>query len=263
MKQEQGFTIFELLGALVIFSFVSFALFSTILSLKDDQQIKLMEAELVTYQTSLATTVMNDLDDEPPHIINICMPADANLIDCENGYTKTCGDNDGWVNFKSNKYGENKLEYNICDRQMIYNGIPYQLPDDTSIRYLNYLKFIEEDNQQYLSIDIGISHLDLFGDFGFKMVYQLDESISIDNKPLLWLEGKSSFRVYLNEEFITPDFVLEDDVDDYATLEGLLTSFPATIDTSSPGTQTVTYFLDDSDGNSATPVEVTILVLEY
>jgi len=180
-RREAGFTIFELLGVLVIYSFVSYFLFSAMMSLKEKQQYEMMRLEITTFQTDMMDRIMNDFKEYNPYIItrDFSDPLADPLTDDPDTFTFE-------AIYPATK--EWTLFVDVDNNQITYNEITYNMPEGCNIMGVssNYSFIINDTGYvlgsgepAFLKIDIEIEHTDIEGNFGFNIIYQIANTTNL------------------------------------------------------------------------------------
>ncbi|ADH98376.1 immunoglobulin-like domain-containing protein [Salisediminibacterium selenitireducens] len=87
-----------------------------------------------------------------------------------------------------------------------------------------------------------------------------------EEPPVIIYDGPLTFTVSYGAEFFLPDVTVEDNVDEDLTAEVMIQNEAGAVldvlDTTEPGTYTLTYTAEDSAGNEAEPLVITVTVEE-
>lgn len=167
---KEGFTVFELLIGFTFLIIISYFLLTTILNIKDNQQVTLIRNKLIDLKTTITKEINNDIQ---KHYFKNITP---------------CGENCITLNMADNV--QKKLEIDITNNKIIYDNDDYELLKDSYFSPPFILEselvnssFTARDNS-ILKIIIPIKHNSLKGNYGIRLIHSFNNSgpLSINNR---------------------------------------------------------------------------------
>lgn len=152
INNKKGFTVIEILLTFTLVSIIMISLFQLIMNYKNKQQIEAFRRDIITYKYKITKLLQDDL--VVKGISNIVVNSNAS-------YTITLKNNE-----------ERTLNIDKDNYIISYNNIKYPLPniDGLSIEGVDVslTPLVDDDTFSYhfLSVDVGIRHIDLKEDYG-------------------------------------------------------------------------------------------------
>ncbi len=165
MKNNRGFSVFELLIGFVFLIIISYFLFTTMFDIRDRRQLANIESKLVDLKNAVTQEIEYDLFNDKF----------VNKIDCGTGcydFNYASGLTKRFIIDTTNnsiKYGDST--YNLVTDS--YFVIPYKV--DTVILNDTYTN----RNNAILVIKVPIEHVDVEGDFGINIAHPYNTNTPI------------------------------------------------------------------------------------
>lgn len=169
MKNNKGMTIAEFIVSFVILMVLVFSMMDTIIKIKDNNNDKEIQRELLQYKTTLTKIISNDLIEQGfDHVSN-----------------KNTSNNDTTIKLIFKDNSSKDLVIKSQDKVISYDGKNYPIPNNSYISPVTSFDVKEENN--FLIIDIPIYKFDKQTDptnygisikFPYKLSFSNDSNIT-------------------------------------------------------------------------------------
>ncbi|MFA5602695.1 MAG: hypothetical protein WDA21_03050 [Bacilli bacterium] len=162
MKNNKGFTVYELLISFTFLALISYSMLSMILNIKDKSYLTGLEFDMKTFKNAVSIKIENDLTTKTIQSIT------------------TCGDY--CISILYDNEEAKQFSIDISNKTISYGTENYKLPTDSyfgesmSVSTQTIAEVSSGRKNSLLIFYIPIEHYEAKGDFGLNLIYQYDNN---------------------------------------------------------------------------------------